>query len=254
MSWPRRRPRRAPAPAVVVSFVLLVPLIAGCHSGPAVERLPRPQDPPKTDAAAQMELVDLATRGSRATWLVESTFVRSTGGKTLRSTLTEANRPPDHVVVGVGGATGVLRGRPVSCAPATGGPLCATDGLSQPTGDPSRLAPLTDLASGWYSVRHAASRRVAGLAARCFRLDRNDRATSQPFGTSAVLCYSGDGVPVTLDVDRPSGTDRITAAAVRRVVSDAALDALVAPYAGAGPVGPLPPGSSVVPAVPPVTS
>lgn len=254
MPWPHRRPRRATAAVVVVPFALLLTVVAGCHSATSVERLPRPQDPPKTDPAARAELVELATRGARATWWVASTFVRSTGGTALRSTLTEVNRPPDHVVVGVGGVTGVLRGRSLSCSPATGGPLCAPDASSESTAEPDALARLTDAAGGSYSVRHAASRRVAGIAARCFRLDRNNRATTLPYGTNAVVCYSDEGVPVTLDVDRPSSTDRIAADSVQRLVTDAALDALVAPYAGAPPVGPLPPGTGVVPAVPPATS
>jgi hypothetical protein len=68
------------------------------------------------------------------------------------------------------------------------------------------------------------------------------------------LCYSGEGIPVTLDVDRPASADRIAARSVQRAVTDAALDALVAPFTGVGPVRPLAPGTSVVPAVPPIGS
>jgi hypothetical protein len=254
MSRSRRRICRAPAPALVVLLVLLGVLEVSCHSRSSVERLPRPQDPPQTEAAARASFLDLVTRGSHTTWWVESTFVRTTGGKTLRSQITEVNRPPDHVVVGVGGATGVLRGTPLSCAPATGGPVCT--GASGPgvVSDPTGLARLTDIAAGWYSLRHAPARRVAGVAAQCFRMDRNGRSASQSYGTRATLCYSGEGIPVTLDVDRPASADRIAARSVQRAVTDAALDALVAPFAGVGPVRPLAPGTSVVPAVPPIGS
>jgi hypothetical protein len=252
MSWSCRRVRRAPVAAVTVLVVLLVLLEAGCHSSSSVERLPRPQDPPKTDPSARAAFLDAVTRGSTSTWWVESTFARTTGAKTLRSDITEVSRPPDHVVVGVGGATGVLRGHPLSCTPATGGPLCADGTTAGTVTDVAALARLTDAAGGWYALRPAPSRRVAGLASRCFRMDWNYRGMSQPFGTRATLCYSDDGVPVALDVVRPAATDSIVARSVRRAVTDAAIDALIAPYANAGPVRPLSPGTSVAPAVPPI--
>jgi hypothetical protein len=223
---------------------------AGCSGGSgSVERLPPPKDPPKTDPAARAEFLELLARTTHSPWWVESTFTRTTSGSSLRSQITEVNRPPDHVVVGGGGVTGVLRGRALSCSPATGGPVCT--GVAVGSGsDPPALAGLTDAATGSYAVRRAPGRAVAKLAARCFRLDWNNRGTSQPYGTRAALCYSADGVPVTLDVDRPGTTDRMVADVVRRAVSDAEIDALVAPFAGVGPVRPLAPASSVVPAVP----
>jgi hypothetical protein len=245
---------RAAAPAFIVLLVLLGVLEAGCHSGSSVERLPRPQDPPQTDPAARASFLDLVNRASHTIWWVDSTFVRTTGGKALRSQITEVNRPPDHVVVGVGGATGSLRGTTLSCSPATGGPVCT--GASGPAvvSDPTGLARLTDVAAGWYSLRRSPARMVAGLAAQCFRMDWNSRATAQPYGPRATLCYSGEGIPVSRDVDRPASSDRIVARSVQRAVTDAAFDALVAPYTGVGPVRPVAPGPGVVPAVPPIGS
>jgi hypothetical protein len=252
MSWSGRRRHRAPAPAVplVAALVVLVVFAAGCGSSSSVERLPRPHDPSRTDPSARAELLDLVARGSHEAWWVDSTFVRTAEEQTLRNEVTEVNRPPDHVVVGGGGATGTVNGRPLSCTPSEGGPLCATGETGGAAVGNAGLAQLTDVATGWYALRRVPQRTVAGMRARCFRMDWNERGTSQPYGTRAVLCYVGPGIPVTRDVDRVSTTDRMTARTVRRTVDDAQLAALVAPYTGAGPVRPLSPSSSVVPVLP----
>lgn len=256
MSCSRGRTRRAWAPPLstssphcVTALLTLLVLVGACHSGPSVERLPRPHDAPRTDPVAREAFLALVTRSSQAVWWVDSTFVRTVAGRTLRSQLTEVNRPPDHVVVGAGGATGVLHGKPLECTRADGGAVC-TGGAAAATADVGALARLTDAGTGGYALRVAAARSVAGLAARCFRMDWNSRDPSQPYGRRATLCYSNGGVPLAREVERADGNDRIRADTVRREVNDAALEALVAPYAGVGPVRPLPPGTSVAPAVP----
>jgi len=155
---PRAGPQEA-RPNWPASRATALATITWCHqSEPHLsqsKRLPRPQDPPKTDPSARAAFLDAVTRGSTSTWWVESTFARTTGAKTLRSEITEVSRPPDHVVVGVGGATGVLRGHPLSCTPATGGPLCADGTTGGTVTDVAALARLTDAAGGWYALRPA---------------------------------------------------------------------------------------------------
>jgi hypothetical protein len=213
--------------------VLCVALLAACHSSSTVERLPRPHDLPRTDARARRTLLSLLERGGRATWWVDSAFVRAVGGRTLDGALTEVNRPPDHLVVGLGGLHGTLGGRVLSCTPATGGPLCSGAPVPQGT-DTAAYATLTDPDTGPYALRPAPARRIAGISARCYRLDGNGRGAVQPLGTRATACFSDDGIPLALDVERTGGRDTTTARAVRHSFTDADVQALLAPYLGAG--------------------
>src|SRR5690349_6969838 len=51
--------------------------------------------------ADRAQLLSLAARGERATWLVSFSFERQlTSGATLRQDVTDANRPPVHVSAG----------------------------------------------------------------------------------------------------------------------------------------------------------
>lgn len=237
--------RVVPALAGLVCVVTLV----GCHGSAKVERLPPPRDLPQTDARARADLLELLTRGREATWWVDSDFVRKVGVRTLEGSVTEINRPPDRVVVGLGGLSGTLFGHTLSCTPATGGPLCS-GGAAPATSDAAAYAALTDPVTGTYALRNTGARRIAGLTARCFRLDWNDRGTTQTFGTRATTCFSTDGVPLALDVTRTGGSDTTTARTVRRTVTDADLDAVLKPYLGAGPTRPLTPSTTVAPAIP----
>jgi hypothetical protein len=145
-----------------------------------------------------------------------------------------------------------VHGSNLSCAPVGGGPVCTNASATAGNGVDT-LARLTDATTGTYALRDAPARRIAGLPARCFRMDWNTRSAVQPYGTRAVLCYSDDGIPLALDIDRGNGGDATTARDVRREVTEAQLDALVAPYRGVGPVRPVAPDTSsttVAPLVP----
>jgi hypothetical protein len=243
------RSRRRALPAL--TGWLCIVALAACHGSAKVERLPKPHDLPTTDTRARADLLALLARGRGTTWWVDSRFVRTASGRQLDSAVTEVNRPPDHLVVGLGGLTGTLAGRAISCTPATNGPLCS--GASTPTGGSPAYAALTDPTTGTYALRNARARRVAGLDARCFRLDWLDRGNTQPFGDQATACFSADGVPLALDIERTDGSDSTTAQAVRNTVSDADLAALLKPYVGATssrPVTPSGPTTTVAPVVP----
>jgi hypothetical protein len=244
--------RAVPVPAGVPLVLLCcVVLLAGCHGSAKVERLPRPHDLPRTDTRARDDLLALLSRGGRATWWVDSDFVRTVGTRTLDDHVTEVNRPPDHLVVGLGGLRGTLDGHALSCTPATGGPLCSGAAAPAVSGA-AAYAALTDPTTGSYALRNTGGRLIAGLAARCFRLDWNERGTNQPFGTRATACFSSDGVPLALDAERAGASDTTTARTVRRTFTRADLDALLEPYLGAGPSHPVAPSTTttVAPAVP----
>lgn len=233
---------RAAVPAVAT--LLVVTAVAGACGGGStrVERLPPQTAVPATNSAARDTLVALVTAGARETWRVDSTFARTTAGRTLRADLVEVNRPPDHVVVGLGGASGTVGGHDLTCSSSAGGALCNPADQAQAAPaitDAQALAALTVPSTGWYAVQTAKDMTVAGMRARCFTLLWTDRGNVESFGDRAELCYSDDGVPLSRRVTRTGSTDETRATSVSRTVTDAELDALLAPYRDAGPVAPV---------------
>jgi hypothetical protein len=235
---------RAAVLAVAILPVAAV-VTAACGGGSArVERLPPQTAVPATDPGARDALVALVAAGARATWRVDSAFVRTAAGRTLRAQLVEVNRPPDHVVVGLGGATGTFRGRDLTCSSSAGGALChggGDAGRTPAVTDAAALAALTAPSIGWYAARAAPDRTIAGLRAWCFTLLWTDRGNAKSWGDRAELCFSRDGVPLAQRVVRGDSTDDTRASSVTRTVTDTQLDALLAPYRDAGPVGPVGP-------------
>jgi hypothetical protein len=249
--------RSGTARAAVLAVAILpvaVVVVGACGGRSArVERLPPQTAVPATDARARDALVALAAAGARAMWRVDSTFARTTAGRTLRAQLVEVNRPPDRVVVGFGGATGTFRGRDLTCSSSAGGALCHGSGdtghVTAAT-DAAALASLTAPSTGWYAARGAKDSTLAGLRARCFTLRWTDRGNVKTWGDRAKLCFSDDGVPLAQHVARGDSTDDTRATKVTRTVSDADLDALLAPYRDAGPVGPVAPAGPAAPVGP----
>ncbi|HEY7134928.1 MAG TPA: hypothetical protein VIB48_07670 [Acidimicrobiia bacterium] len=245
------RSRRRVLPALTGGLCIVA--LAACHGSANVERLPKPHDVPRTDARARADLLAVLARGQRTMWWVDSRFVRTVGTRKLDSAVTEVNRPPDHLVAGLGGVTGTLDGHAISCTPATNGPLCS--GASAPASGTPAYAALTDPTTGTYALRDARGRRIAGIVARCFDLDWLERGDTQPFGNRATACFSPGGIPLALDIERADGSDSTTAQQVRNTVTDADLAALLKPYAGAPSARPVTPSgptttTTVAPAVP----
>jgi hypothetical protein len=193
----------------------------------------------RTDPDAAARLLDLATERQTATYRVDAAFERDVDGKDpLRSQYTEVNRPPDHVVVSLGGATGRVGDRTVTCGDLpTGGTGCAP-GATAPPIDAERAAEIDELRSlvdpdtGWYRVDAADGLTIAGEAATCFGLRQRNELAAPPFGRWAYLCDAADGVPLSVYVVKVGSRDIRTATAVSREVTADEVTQLVAAAQG----------------------
>ena len=119
----------------------------------------------------------------------------------------------------------------MDCASAGGKPTCSPDATAPaPDAGAAAIRTVTDPRLGWYAVRRNGFRTVAGRKADCFRVTSTPRAGRLDFGLRTDLCFLADGIPVRKVVVRKSGTDTTTATSVREAVTDADIDAFVAPF------------------------
>ncbi|HLF40420.1 MAG TPA: hypothetical protein VI854_02985 [Acidimicrobiia bacterium] len=192
----------------------------------AADPVPEPQ--------RREELLAAYERSRRATWLIDFAFRRRlhNGGR-LDLTVVELNRPPDHLIAGLGGRSGTVGGRTIRCEQVEGREICAPQGAAVPFEDSlaeqvSELRDALQPPAKWYAVGLGERRRVAGEQATCFVLTRLVNVPSPPYGDRAEYCFAEDGVPLLARVERREGTDERTAEAVRRVVTDADVEDFLA--------------------------
>lgn len=221
--------RSATASARLVSLVLAAAALVACGGSGAHADSPQQRN----DPAAATALEHRFEPSARGTWIVHSDFRRRLrDGRTLRDDVSELNRPPDtHLNAALGSLAGTLRGTGVGCASAGGKPTCSPDAAAPaPDAGTAAIRTVTDPRLGWYTVRRNGSRTVAGRHARCFRVAATPKAGRLDFGLRTDLCFLANGIPVRKVVVRRSGTDTTTATSVRETVTDADIDAFVAPF------------------------
>jgi hypothetical protein len=181
--------------------------------------------PAAGDEDARGELLALARRSERATWLVDFTFERRLAdGRRLTEATTEANRPPVHIVSS--GATVTVR-RPrstVICTEADDGASCIERRDEPALASSAVYREVTRL--GAYAVEAVGGRTIAGERARCFRLVAR-RAVLTQLGAYTEQCYAADGVPLRSQVKQSTSLDTRVAQRVERAVTTAKLRALL---------------------------
>jgi hypothetical protein len=191
----------------------------------AIARDPEPAEP-ASDPAARAELLQLARRQVRGTWLVEFSAVRRlASGRELPRVVTEANRPPLHASSAGGTVTVELEDEVITCSRVDGKDQC----LEKPNEASVPIAEVyaTVTRLGVYRVERAPSRIVAGETARCFRLVAQS-GTAPDFGNRTESCWAEDGVPLYSRVERDDYRDTRTAFEVEREVPANVVDRLVA--------------------------
>lgn len=222
------------AAAAAVVSVALVGLGAPACRGPNRSHVTSRRGAARFDAAAARErLVARFEAGRRATWLVQFDFVRTLkNGQGLRGDITEANRPPDHLTSGIGGASGTRAGRQITCTEVRGATTCAASGTPAPPFEQTlaeQVANLRDVLvvpHHWYDVTRITRLTIAGERGDCFLMTRITVVPSPPYGERTEMCFAADGVPLRTRIERSEGTDERTATRVQRTVTDADLNAL----------------------------
>ena len=220
-------------PALALGVALLgeggsreaAPPAATSTTGPAV---PEP--------VLRQALLDTYERSRRATWHITYDFTRRLrNGASLDLETVELNRPPDHLLAGLGGINGVVGGREVVCGEVEGRYLCAPEGeaVSFEEALAAELSELRDVLqplAKWYAVDGGSEREVAGETARCFTLRRIVDVPSPPYGERSEYCFAAaDALPLLNRVERVEGVDQRLARVVARQVSDADFAELLAP-------------------------
>jgi hypothetical protein len=193
----------------------------------------------RADPDAANRLLDLAAARQTATYRVDAAFERDVDGRDpLKSAYTEINRPPDHVTVSLGGATGRVGDRTITCGDLPNGGTGCAPGAPAPPIETERQAELDELRSlvdpdtGWYRVDAADGLTIAGEPATCFGLRQRNELAAPPFGRWAYLCDAADGVPLSVYVVKDGSRDVRTATAVTRSVTADDVDRLVASAEG----------------------
>ncbi len=173
------------------------------------------------------EFLQAYERSRRATWLITYDFTRrNRNGANLDLEVTELNRPPDHLLAGLGGLNGRVGGREVVCDDVEGRTLCAPEGAAVPfdealAAELSELRDVVQLPAKWYDVEGGGRRQVAGETARCFTLRRVAAVFSPPYGERAEYCFAAaDGAPLLNRIERREGIDQRLARDITRQVGD----------------------------------
>lgn len=221
-----------PLPALAVAAALLGD--AGQPPAPAGDRVTTTTAPALPEPVLRRQFLDAYERSRLAEWLIRYDFTRRLrNGSTLDLRVTELNRPPDHLSVGLGGISGRVGGRTVVCEEVGGRSICVPEGpaASFEEGLAAQLSELRDVLeppAKWYAVEDGGIRRLAGEPARCFVLRRVADVFSPPYGERAEYCFAtSDGVPLHNRVERREGVDQRLARAVTRQVTDADIAALL---------------------------
>lgn len=221
-----------PLVAVVVLATLLGDGGGGDPSKPHGSRPTVSSSIPEPELRAR--LLAAYERSRRATWLVSFDFRRRlVNGGRLDLEVVELNRPPDHLVAGLGGLSGSVAGRRVVCDQVEGRELCAPEGPAisfedELAGLISELSDVLQPPAKWYAVEAGGGREIAGEQARCYVLRRIVAVPSPPYGERAEYCYAADGVPLLTRIERREGTDERVATEVSRQVTQGDVDALLA--------------------------
>ncbi|MCU1429590.1 MAG: hypothetical protein JWL83_3590 [Actinomycetia bacterium] len=178
------------------------------------------------DNASLRDFLALTNRRESASWLVHFRFERRLGaGSHFAQSITEANRPPVHVLSGGGTVTVDFGDHVASCASTPKGPRCSNQKSSPALAPAAVYRVATSL--GGYTVHRAPSRTIAGEQAQCFRLVAKPGHTEPSLGDETLQCYAADGVPLRSELHRGATVDSREAVAVQRHVSAAAVNALL---------------------------
>jgi hypothetical protein len=168
---------------------------------------------------AAQNFLDAWRRSRTATYVVDSTFVRTLpDGKDFQGgTNRIVQRPPDRLVSGLGAVEGRVGDHVVRCGtgpPGDNGANKCFQGPLSTTYDEDvdvEIQALRDIVDGDHPLYTVTDFGVAGRS-RCFRLDRVLEFLSPPYGDQALFCFdTATGAPVVSVVERPEGTDRTLA-------------------------------------------
>ena len=241
--------RRRPVPALgwLVAGGLIVGTVIGVGAGLLLDDRsssdaddPPPSfvlDPdaiePVESAAAAEDFVEAWERSRRGTFVVVSTFTRTTtDGRELEARSVVVQRPPDRLAAQGGSVTGRIGGERIVCDPTPDDQVRCQRTPAVGDAESEVVAEVEQLRG--YVSGPAPLYRVAADGP-CFRLRLARALAAPPYGTRAHFCFDpATGAPSRTEVERREGTDVVVADEIRPSVTDADLADVLADVDPAG--------------------
>ncbi|HSL56423.1 MAG TPA: hypothetical protein VK866_01140 [Acidimicrobiales bacterium] len=218
----------AVALALAVGAILGAALaLVGRDDGARLAAPPASDSVVESDAAAASFLAAWE-RSRTATYLVESTFVRTTPtGASVAAASTVVQRPPDRLVAQGGSVSGWLDGRRRVCDTTPEGVRCQE--LDVEGSWAAEVAAELEILTGYVSGA-APLYRVATDDAGCHRLRLARAVLAPPYGRRALWCFdAATGAVSRLEIERREATDVVVADRIVAAVTDADLAAVAEP-------------------------
>jgi hypothetical protein len=174
---------------------------------------------------AAREFVEDWRRMREGTWTIDSTYVRvAEDGRTSRSEIHEAQRPPDRIRT-ISGTTSIERpGKLIVCAPDTGDAKgsCRTQETSETyeQGVAEEVGGVEQLVTG-----PASTYGVSKTSRHCYALQAVTTGGISNWGERAAFCFDDEtGALKSTEVVRGGVTDSITATSISGDVKDSEFD------------------------------
>jgi hypothetical protein len=222
------RRHRGRVAAAITGAALALAILAGCRSSGSTRPL-------TTAQSLARQLAARADRGSRSTWLVTYSFVRTTNAGThLNDTVATAHVAATgrtaalDVDSGLGSLVVTSDQRTYSCTIVGAKPDClqsAGVGTSTPGAVYGGA-----VVSGRYSISVGPDVTLAGVTGRCFFLRLKHGSPLSGLGFSSEQCYSAAGIPLRSRIQRSGALDARDANLVVRAVTRADLLPILTPY------------------------
>lgn len=219
----------------LLAFLLAgVTIVVGGLRGTEVEPGAAPPTTlgPADDVEVTARFLDFYERADTVTYGMAGAFVRVRNGqRAIESSWREVQRPPDHLIAGLGSVRGTYQGRTLECSPIQNKHVCSSVKVEDPA---LAAAQALDIVRKWtvpqagpYALRPGEPRIVAGEQTECFVLQLRPGWTMGSFGERSEYCYSTDAIPLYVATDRVGVTDVRAARVVARTVTDEDFELLL---------------------------
>lgn len=188
---------------------------------------PRPRAIPYQQPDVVEEFISAYQRSLEASFAVEGEFTRTMAdGRSIRSGLLIAQRPPDWIRRQFGGLSGAVGGRELNCSTTPDGAFSCPPG-PEATPYEQEVKRRVGIVRSYFDPASPPLYRVTVATPDCFRLDLLRPVPDPTFGNTTTLCFDETtGAQTSFELHRFDGSvDRIEAVVVRNVTD---LDFVIA--------------------------
>ncbi len=157
-------------------------------------------------------------RSLEATYAVEGEFTRTMAdGRTLRSGVLIAQRPPDWIRRQLGGASGAIGGRTLNCSTTPSGEfVCGQGTEASPYADDVEYR--VEIIASYFDPVSPPVYRVESTSQGCYHLELVRQVPDPSYGERSVMCFDElTGAMSRFELQRADGsTDLVEAVTIRQ--------------------------------------